>query len=88
MSDTLWGTRQAGSPVAIGETEMGSHVIFTDVPDRVRTPPELGGVEFLVERAYRRACPCQGSHEAVTFDLTGSDLHVSECPVRGFLWWR
>jgi len=87
MGDTLWTERQAGSGVSVGEDETGAFVVVGD-PDWVRTPPELGNEALRVERIYARACPCGGAHEARTFDLQGSDLHVSDCSARGYLWWR
>lgn len=80
----LWGNRIAGQDVAVGE----GHLIIGGVPDVVRVPPELGGQEFRVQEAYQRECPCGGAHESRTLALTGTDMQVSECPDRGFLWWR
>ena len=88
MSDTIWGERKPGSPVAVGGDEQGGHVIIADVPDWVRTPPELGGEKLKVSRAYLRDCPCQGGHKVKTLDFEGSPLHVSECVARGFMWWK
>lgn len=80
----LWGTRVAGQAVAVGD----KHMIIGGVPDVIRTPPELGGQEFSVQRAYWRACPCGAAHESQTLELASTDMEVSECPARGFLWWR
>lgn len=87
MADTLWGEREAGSNVSVGSDAAGSYAVVGD-PDWVRTPPELGSEKLRVERVYARACPCGGAHEARTYDLQASDLHVSDCSERGFLWWR
>jgi len=86
--DVIWGERSVGSPVAVGENEHGGHVIISDTPDWIRLPPTLGGTDHRVANTYSRPCPCGEAHEAKTFDLTGTDVHVSECIDRGFLWWR
>lgn len=80
----LWGTKAAGEDVAVGD----GCLIIGGPPDAIRTPPELGGQEFRVERVYWRVCPCGGPHECESFSLLGTDLQVSECPAKGFLWWR
>lgn len=87
-NDTLWGTKTPGSSVAVGEDELGGYTVIADVPDHIRLPQELGGTEHSVAKAYRRDCPCQGGHESVTYALSGTDIQVSECVTRGFLWWR
>lgn len=81
---TLWGDRKPGD---IG-TPIDDNTIVIGEPDRVRTPPELGSQELLVAEIYYRKCPCGGEHSAKTFVLEGSDLRVSECLERGFMWWR
>lgn len=86
MSDIIWGDRKVGSTAAVNEEE--GLVILADVPDWVRTPPELGSTQLRVIKAYMRSCPCGGSHQSKTFDLEGDKLHVSECHARGFLWWK
>lgn len=86
MATTIWSERVPGSDVSIAEQEGGAIMVIGE-PDRVRTPPELGSQELMVASIYHRKCPC-GGHRAKTYTFQGSDLQVSDCPARGFLWWK
>lgn len=83
---TVWGKRKAGSLVIEGDEE--GVLILADVPDHVRLPPELGGTQHKVKQASLRECPCRAGHQAKTFELEGTGIHVSECTFKGFLWWK
>ena len=85
MSDTLWGTKSAGSSVAEGEDGVA---FVAEVPDYVQLPASLGGTRHPVAKAYVRDCPCRAGHQSKTFALEGTTIQVSECPLKGFLWWR
>lgn len=97
---TFWYERTAGqgdvTPVAgaeAGSDEDGSSVLLFDarhtVPDRIRIPPELGGGEARVVRAFTSRCVCD-RHDTEVLESDrrseGKPLRVMECPTQGFLW--
>jgi len=85
---TLWGQRRPGDEGIVADDELGGAMFVIGDPDRVRTPAELGGVELRVASQYWRDCPCGAGHSAKTFTFEASELQVTECLVRGFLWWK
>ena len=62
-------------------------LIYAEVPDTVRLPPELGGQEVCVLRAYARLCPGRCGAEVKCYELEGG-IHVAECTSEGFLWFK
>ena len=62
-------------------------LIYAEVPDTVRLPPELGGQEVRVLRAFMRVCPGRCGAEVKCYALKGG-VHVAECGAEGFLWFR
>lgn len=58
------------------------------VPDTVRLPQQLGGFHTQVVGSSKINCPCEGDHIVLDLVLRHDNLHVAECPVRGFLWYR
>lgn len=84
---TIWGDKHPGQNFAAGQDELGAYTISGE-PDRIRTPPELGSVEYKVSSIYQHACACGKEHDSKTYALEGTDLQVSECIERGFLWWK
>ena len=87
MGDILWGNRFPGDETAVGTSALGAHTVV-GAPQWVRTPAELGSQQFRVGSVYWRDCPCGEHHMVKTFTLRATDLQVSECVRRGFLWWR
>ena len=85
---TLWGERRPGSDFSVGEDEMGGGFVAMGEPDRVRTPPELGSQEYRVDSISVGKCPCGQDHEVKTYALVGTNLRVSDCSLRGYLWWK
>ncbi len=58
------------------------------VPDTVRLPQQLGGFHTRVVGSSKINCPCEGDHVVLDLELEEDNLHVAECPIRGFLWYR
>lgn len=87
MGDILWGDRLPGDETAVGADELGAYTIVGE-PQWIRTPADLGSERFRVASVYRRDCPCGADHQVKTYTLSETDLQVSECLRRGFLWWR
>lgn len=84
---SLWGHRSPGEFATVVRDEDVVGITIGE-PDRVRTPPEMGRVELKVAGVHMQRCPCGGGHGAKTFTFEGSELRVSECLARGFLWWK
>lgn len=56
-------------------------------PNNVRLPASLGGTAHAVASTMKGGCVCGLAHEAVTHELEGTDVRVTECVYQGFLWW-
>lgn len=96
---TEWFDRQAGEPTAQSQDDPAMFLMGSMVPDHVRLPPQYGRTQHRVVDVYRSPCPCGASHEAITLELEGTLIRVSECPAvppglgaepgrPGFLWWK
>ena len=88
MSSTLWSERYAGQDFSVGldEETDGAFLVFGE-PDHIRTPPELGSIAYRVVSIETHRCPCM-AHDAKAYTLEGTDLRVSHCPTKGYLWWK
>lgn len=85
---TLWFERHAGEMASRGVTDPSSFIIGADVPDWVRMPAELGGAKVKVEGAVKARCVCSRDHDVRHIVLADSEVHVAECPIKGFLWYK
>lgn len=81
-------TKKAGERVSSSTEDPSMFLVGDTVPDWVELPAELGGGRRDVLGSRQVRCPCgRGEHSVRELDL-GEQLHVAECPVRGFLWYR
>lgn len=85
---TMWFSRTAGNPAALGETDPNSVLIGHSKPDWVRLPPELGGRQVQCMSQEAADCPqCQKKRPVRTLVLV-ENLRVAECDPCGFVFYR
>lgn len=65
----------------------GGALLYANVPNVVRLPPNLGGKVVGVLSAENKPCPCRSGHTVQHLTLE-DNYGVAECQHRGFLWYR
>jgi len=82
---TQWFTKKPGEAPSAPDGD-GVMVFIGDLPDWVRTPPELGGSRVKVLGGTMAACPkCPAMVPHLHLE---GELYVAECRSHGFLWYR
>ena len=84
---TEWFLREPGSSVAKSEDDPTALLIGGGKPDWVTLPPEVGGGRVKVLEEASAACPKCRDHK-VRHLILDCEVHVAECPLRGFLWYK
>ena len=71
------------------EADGGVMIIMTDdIPDWVRTPPELGEIELRVLGSAVGECPKCEKHQVLHLILDSDDYRVAQCHKScGFVWY-
>ena len=87
---TEWFERGVGDFAAQGMDDPTLLLIGDPVPDWVRTPPELGGIQLRVVRGFQAACPhCSPAKPVRHLELESAEgCGVAECREHGFTWYR
>lgn len=87
MKEIMEFTKQAGDD-SLQSLEDPSLQLFGEViPEWVRLPQQLGGEKRTVQSYKKINCVCGGEHIVLELNL-GDNFYVSECPSKGFLWYR